>query len=302
MPAGWSMPFFSSLTYTGTRVGGLREHHMQSFESGVPHFPEDYPCTAAYARHTAIRAEEEKSRWERKPPAKRPNFEKLGTRSPWEPDWEVVLGLEKAVEGQNAQVTCVTTQREGPSTFNVASGGAKLQPWLLRGSGVTKILEKSLDMFNPGAGLWHEMNVLRGKQGNDPFSRSVKVEMLWKAALIMVKVVMCGRGAPDDLAVLYRLEDDEARKLRSLYQRTQSLDGVDQALPDEMGVRDSPSLSAYSSWLIPRVQKVLDVRPSPDSIIGYVTTGSYSLSRGEGFCIAVIPLARLSELKEQAQR
>jgi ribonuclease P/MRP protein subunit POP1 len=203
------MPFFSSLIYTGTRVGGLRERQTQSFEAGVPHFPRDYPCTAAYAAYAATRMTEEKTRWERKPPAKRPNFEKLGTRSPWGPDWEVVLGLPSAHE--EAGEDCVTTQREAPP----AEGGTnteKVQPWLLRGPETASILASSFELFNPGAGLWSEMNKLRMKRGHDPLDGGPKVGELWQSALVTVKVLMCRRGAPDDLAVLYRVEDEEAKK------------------------------------------------------------------------------------------
>jgi ribonuclease P/MRP protein subunit POP1 len=90
---------------------------------------------------------------------------------------------------------------------------------------VNKILAKLFDMFNHGGGLRHEMDMLRVKQGNDPFGRSVKADALWKAVLVMAKVVMCGRGAPDDLAVLYRIGDEEARKLWIDSQRNQSLVG-----------------------------------------------------------------------------
>jgi ribonuclease P/MRP protein subunit POP1 len=105
------MPFFSSLTYTGTRVGGQRERQTQSFEAGCAYFPRDYPFTHAYSSYVEQRADQEKDRWERKPPAKRTNFEKLGTRSPWKPDWDVVLGLQAPTSDD-----LVTTQREEPLT------------------------------------------------------------------------------------------------------------------------------------------------------------------------------------------
>ena len=41
---------------------------------------------------------------------------------------------------------------------------------------------------------------------------------------------------------------------------------------------------------------------SRDNIIGYVTTGHYSLSRGEGHAIGAISLHRLFELYQQAER
>ena len=86
IPKGWGMPFFSSLTHTGSRIGGLRERNTQYFEAASQAFPVDYPCTQAYETCADERAQKEKEKWERTPPAKRPSWEKLGTQSPYKPD------------------------------------------------------------------------------------------------------------------------------------------------------------------------------------------------------------------------
>lgn len=44
------------------------------------------------------------------------------------------------------------------------------------------------------------------------------------------------------------------------------------------------------------------IAPNPSSIIGYVTTGHYSLARGEGFAIGAISLVQLIELEQQSLR
>jgi ribonuclease P/MRP protein subunit POP1 len=209
------MPFFSSLTYTGTRVGGQRERQTQSFEAGSAYFPRDYPFTDAYASYADKREQEDKGRWERKPPAKRANFQKLGTRSAWKPDWEVVLGLDTAMIQDDDDL--LPTQREdSPSMVTVT----KVRPWLLRGVGVPAILENVSNMFNHGAGLLAEMNKLRTKRTQDPLESKIRPDDLWKGALVMVQLTMCGRGAPDDLAVIYSINDAEARRWASVFDRT----------------------------------------------------------------------------------
>lgn len=45
-----------------------------------------------------------------------------------------------------------------------------------------------------------------------------------------------------------------------------------------------------------------EIVPSPNSIIGYVTTGHYSLARGVGFAIGAISLVQLIELEQQSIR
>ena len=236
IPSGWSMPFFSSLTYTGTRVGGQRERHTQSFEAGLAYFPHDYPFTNAYALYMEEREREEKGRWQRKPPAKRANFEKLGTRSPWKPDWEVVLGLE--TPGSHGDGDLIPTQREGPST---------IRPWLLRGTDVPVILENALNMFNHGAGLLDEINKLRSKRFQDLLQSDVRAEDLWKSTLVMVCLTMCGRGAPDDFAVIYSVCDDEARKWGNEFdRRNKSLAAfLNAESSDEVEVSYHPCLSQY---------------------------------------------------------
>jgi ribonuclease P/MRP protein subunit POP1 len=230
VPMGWSMPFFSSLIFTGTRVGGQRERETQSFESGVSYFPRDYPSTSAYRVYIEARAAEEKARWERKPPAKRVNFDKLGTRSPWTPDWEVVLGLEDDAKTPESS-EFVTTQRE------VMVDKTRISSWLLRGPEMMTILSNASDMFNPAAGLWSDINKLRVKRGQDPLDASIKAEMLWKSALVEVKLVMCGRGAPDHMAHIYSVDDNEARKWRKMLQRKKnSGDALSDDDPDETEV------------------------------------------------------------------
>jgi hypothetical protein len=45
-----------------------------------------------------------------------------------------------------------------------------------------------------------------------------------------------------------------------------------------------------------------EIKPPGSSIIGYVTTGHFSLSQGEGFAIGAISVVRLLELQEQSHR
>jgi ribonuclease P/MRP protein subunit POP1 len=202
------MPFLSSLTHTGTRVGGQRERGTQAFEAGTPYFPRDFPCTEFYEKHWAERAEQEKAKWDRTPPAKRANHEKLGTRSPWRADWEVVLGLPVASAVDEG---LVPAQREPQDAMEVDT--PTVRPWLLHGPEVPAILARVAKMFNHGAGLLAEINRIRTKRGMDMLDASCRPEDFLKGALVMVRVEMLGRGAPDDLANIYRIDDAEAKRL-----------------------------------------------------------------------------------------
>jgi len=44
------------------------------------------------------------------------------------------------------------------------------------------------------------------------------------------------------------------------------------------------------------------VVPSDSALIGFVTSGNFSLSRGKGYAIGAISLAKFLEIREQAHR
>ncbi|KAJ7645420.1 ribonucleases P/MRP protein subunit POP1-domain-containing protein [Mycena polygramma] len=267
LPAGWSMPFFSSLTITGTRVGGQRERQTQAFEAGTAYFPRDYPLCASYDAYASKRETEEQARWERTPPAKRANYARLGTRSPWRADWGVVLGIEE-VSGDTA---LVSTQRE------VGDPVVAVQPWLLRGSAVRDLLERLLAVDAAGrpAALLDELNILRGKRTMEPLQTTPAA--LLQGALVRVRITPCMRGRPQDLALIYAVDDAEAQIWR------------------RMQPRSAEEESAKELTLA-------DAKPPQSGILGYVTSGSFSLSHGEGFALGAVPLLRFLELGEQAQR
>ncbi|KAJ6508878.1 NUC188 domain-containing protein [Mycena sanguinolenta] len=267
LSAGWSMPFFSSLTFTGTRVAGQRERQTQAFEAGTAYFPRDYPFCASYDTYTAERAEEEQARWARTPPAKRANYEKLGTRSPWRADWGVVLGIETPAPA------LVSTQREAGDTAQAE----KVQPWLLRGSAVRDLVCRLLgvDVTRRPATLAEELNKLRAKRNLDPLK--VDPNALLRGSLVGVRITPCTRGSPQDLALIYALDDAEAQVWRQMSRKSQAIDEESEE------------------------QKFTDAKPQT-SIVGYVTTGNFSLSHGEGFAVGAVPLQRFLELGEQARR
>ncbi|KAJ6584902.1 ribonucleases P/MRP protein subunit POP1-domain-containing protein [Mycena capillaripes] len=265
LPAGWSMSFFSSLTFTGTRVAGQRERQTQAFEAGTAYFPRDYPLCASYDAYASARQTEEQARWERTPPAKRANYARLGTRSPWRADWGVVLGIEEPTDA-----SLVSTQREAGDPVVV------VQPWLLRGTAVRGLLEKLLHMNaadRPNA-LSDELNGLRAKRTLAPLEAAP--DALLQAALVRVRITPCTRGKPQDLALIYAVDDAEVQMWRRI-------------------PRGADEESAEGTELA-------DTRPPQSSIIGYVTTGNFSLSHGEGFALGAVPLLRFLELGEQAQR
>lgn len=242
------MPFFFSLTHTGTRVGGQVERQTQAFESGTSYFPRDYPCTMSYEEYADDRACKEEETWSRKPPAKRPNYKKVGTRSPWKADWDVVLGLEDpsaqerdAGDESTIPGEFVPAQRDespvdedapaAPETVldvapDVEMAGPEtaepettpqdpeeiVQPWLLRGPKTHDIVAAVASAADRPAALLEQINALRQNRNMVPLGDLVSATDLWQRALVRVRLRYCGRGCPQDLAVIYGMDDLEAGK------------------------------------------------------------------------------------------
>ncbi|KAF9497689.1 POP1-domain-containing protein [Pleurotus eryngii] len=270
IPAGWSMAFFSSLTFTGSRVGSQRERQTQAFEAGVPYFPRDYPSIPAYGEQISKTADEEEARWKRTPAAKKPNFEKLGTRSPWRHDWEVVLGL-KEPESQ-----LVPTQREAqgpegedlPSPEDVEPKDMEYtamlgkSPWLLRGA-LLKYMSLVPDFIK-------EINRLRTRRSESHFDFK-DADLLLRSALVPVQLSPCGRGVLKEMSMIYMLEDHECEEARK-HVGSDSKEGGEAITCDK------------------------------SAIIGYTTTGNFCLSRGRGHSLGAIAAIKYQALVAQARR
>lgn len=299
------MAFFSSLTFTGTRVGGQRERQTQAFEAGVPYFPRDYPFNQAYDAYADKTEEQTKGRWDRKPPAKRVNYDKMGTPSPWRADWKAVLGMknfEASAEADDGGEGLLTTQRDEESEEMAVEKDSEARPWLLRGPEVATILSNLAKLLHHAGGLLLEMNRLRLKRGQDPFDAGVKADALLKGALVTVRLNVCARGAPDDLALIYSMSDGDAKAwTKMLTKDGKARLNTSITTPEEIDVSVISCVSINSIDTVCSSQ-LSEVKPPITSIIGYVTTGHFSLSRGEGFGVAAIPLTRLLDLQQQAQR
>ena len=64
-------------------TGGLRESRMVDFETGTPHFPDDYPDSPITSQLEISEAVELTIKHHKYPPNKRPNYDKLNTNSPF---------------------------------------------------------------------------------------------------------------------------------------------------------------------------------------------------------------------------
>jgi ribonuclease P/MRP protein subunit POP1 len=186
------MYFISSFVYAGSMIGGLVERRNQYRECGVPSFPEHYSDTCpAGSEWEDQKAKEERERWEKKPPAKRPQYSALGTRNPWRPDWKAVLSDRTEVEEE--------------VEMNGRTGEMIQQPWLF-----TRLLADHIAALvtspDPAVTLLKLVNTFRSQRSLAILGEKLGEE-LYSTALVQVKVEMDGRGSPGDMAIIHALDE-----------------------------------------------------------------------------------------------
>ncbi|XP_034867488.1 ribonucleases P/MRP protein subunit POP1 isoform X1 [Mirounga angustirostris] len=88
LPKGWGMAFWIPFIYRGARVGGLKESVVHSQYKRSPDIPSDFPDCPAGVVFAEEQAKNLLEKYKRHPPAKRPNYVKLGTLAPFRYPWE----------------------------------------------------------------------------------------------------------------------------------------------------------------------------------------------------------------------
>ncbi|WVQ77825.1 hypothetical protein IAR50_007516 [Cryptococcus sp. DSM 104548] len=195
LPTSWAQYLLTSIAYTGTLIGGLNERKVQHREAGVHSFPEYFSgvCEAGN-RWQEMKAAFEKETWDRKPPGKRVEFVKVGTSSPWEPDWDKLLNGDTLAEEASLNTPSPT------------------KPYLLPHPFSTHI-SPSLDPLQ----LLKQLNTFRRQRSLPPLPLT-KAEALFNEAVLHVEVDVVGRGSPGDMAVICGLSGEERQEWIKAYE------------------------------------------------------------------------------------
>ena len=123
----------------------------------------------------------------------------VGTRSPWQADWEVILGF-KPETGD-----LLATQRNGATEDEPTAieKTPRACMWLLRGLETADVIRGAL-ASSAASFLLDKINALRTKRALDPLL--MDANQLLTGALVQVKLSICGRGAPDDSDAIYLIQ------------------------------------------------------------------------------------------------
>ena len=133
----------------------------------------------------------------------------------------------------------------------------KSEPWLLRGSGVASLVTslaapahpeirrpQSLFEFVDSLRRRRDLQLLTSKppeevdETADLPSVYTTPNALYNSALVRVALRLCGRGCPSDIAIVYRMEDEELVKFHRSRTKRGGVHHIGGDLDEEMEVRD----------------------------------------------------------------
>ena len=91
-PRSAAKPLWLALVYAGGHAVGFSERAGLDFEAARASYPRDWPDTAAGRALLEAEGAELRDRHEARPPAKRPNFARLGVAAPFVVPWAALVG------------------------------------------------------------------------------------------------------------------------------------------------------------------------------------------------------------------
>ncbi|TPX69243.1 hypothetical protein SpCBS45565_g02571 [Spizellomyces sp. 'palustris'] len=321
LPKGWAMDVWKSLVFAGVRVAGLRDRHSFHFEAGLPCFPYDFPETAAYeAWADRVRHEEEEA-WKRTPQGKKPNYEAHGVKSPFEPPFWELVGLEPA-SGQaiDDEVVPVAVSTEVDRETNA--------------KGKEKQSNDMMDLDEPNSGRdQHNRDTSETDKacaqrfsgiGSRPYGRyhvinSPRLISYLRSALSSASVESLPQLLMEEGLRLIRHRYEIPNELVNL-----TLDTVEHILvrvritmlrrgtPGDRGIIYSATEEEYEFWKhaveknnadggVNDERKLLDVIPPASAIVGYITTGQFSFAQGHGQALGCCTLSGLHRIVKEGK-
>ncbi|KAI9094118.1 ribonucleases P/MRP protein subunit POP1-domain-containing protein [Phlyctochytrium arcticum] len=274
VPKNWGMDFWKQLVFAGARVGGLRESNLFHFESGIPCFPQDFPETSSHEALAARKAHEVQCRWERTPPAKRPNYVENGTKSPFRPPFDTLqqTGTDIPVTTElplgSIETDTIPGQAGGCITVLNSPVILQLLNSIIHSENFAHITTKVLDK------LWQ----VTEKRFGDRMQLANINQSTTSQSLIRIRLTVLRKGCPGNNAIIYSCSQDEySFWLKAL-------------------------AKSSDDWMADEDHNLLDRVPSENQIVGYLTTGQFSYAEGKGQGIGCCRLSSLVNVFQDGKR
>ncbi|MBW0529779.1 hypothetical protein O181_069494 [Austropuccinia psidii MF-1] len=265
LPFGWVQAFFHSFIFTSARLICLDQRAQLSFECGAPTFPRDFPTLLPCIEWADRFDSEEAARWARKPPAKRVNYQLMdakggGGGDPFVADWKVVIG-QKGIERNKRGEILVEAGGQGEVNFSNHN-----QPWLLVGPLVRMIIENIIKLVASGKAKSSAENLC---EMAPRLMNGIVQKLKWMLFWIEPNLKIKQEDLPWDLALVMV-------KLLSV------------GSGGKAGVI-KPMARLY--W-----NKQTNQDSNHNELIGLITTGNYSLTKGSSAGFGAISMKKLIEM------
>ena len=291
LPIWYGLMHYPLSTGGNPRFGGIQELRQNHFEHGAPWFPADYPGTAAGFAWEAEEMERRRAAWTRRPKGKRVEWDSvdLGAKRKgevgrgWACDFERLIGLP---------VEDIKEAAEMLKEPQIISNG-ELQEF------PNPLVHVPLKTFN---------TLLSASKANS----------LPPSYVATIRITLVNRGVANPCARIYRLPSRSIdRSSPESCASVTTLDDWLSLLPPAPGRKSPPKSNKVALGRIPLntplpqrirllAQSLIQPPPSenaedyplvPDEedLIGFVTTGEFSLTEGKGIAIGSVIVAKAEE-------
>ena len=287
LPKGWGRPFWLSLVYREARCGGIHELECAAFEQGSLLFPHDYPDSVAGKKHQLEVEFSMVEKYNRKPPAKRPNYVKLGVSSPFYCPW--FLLVKYWLEQDK------TEEKQGFDKYaSFVSEGADY--FVLRERKVLRKLGNILEIESLKFADGKSRRPFQSKEKLMKLKMEVfeEVRIKYRKTLVPVRVDMLHKGTPafcaqiciPSKADLDSLKADQTYggPVEPLHRDQKKLDHkkAKRELKETTGKKKVKLKLDQTMKLFSDNEKEAEIQVCDRKVIGYLNSGGFSLGVGNG--------------------
>nr|POE79400.1 ribonucleases p/mrp protein subunit pop1 [Quercus suber] len=286
-PVWYSIMYYPLSTGGQPHLGGLNQKRQLAFEASQPWFPADFPGTKAGWQWEIDEREKRKDAWQRRPKSKRVSWEKVdlggGQKGEigigWSCDWELLDNLSAStVNDSNVDTTAQSTAMPTSDSATARPDTAQSKFSYLPATNAYQILQSQTTSAAP---------ILRAPP---------------PLTLITVRISLETRGVPQTCARIYRLPSDLSQRRTWLSLRPRKAGRAIQhtkAAPPRFP-KNAPAHEVQrflARQLLTTAPAVGDARypacPGVEDLIGFVTTGNFHLSEGQGIGVGSVLLTKV---------
>ncbi|KAJ5887442.1 hypothetical protein N7495_007483 [Penicillium taxi] len=273
VPVWYSLMFYPLSSGGNARFGGLKEQQQLAFEANAPWFPGDFPGTRAGWEWGQSEAKKAHAEWKRRPKGRRAEFDtlNLGANHPkgevgngWDCDWK------RLIQGASPD----SAHRNGLSTQERDN------------------VEDALPI--------NIHNIRHPSSNTDRIINDFIRTPPDSSALATVYITLSSRGTPTPHARIYRLPSEPSLRRKWLELASSSKHKFGNEKNKIKAIATLASEEArrqFAEVLLSRSggeagTDHLDI-PMEEDLIGFVTTGNYNLSEGQGTGIGSIQISKV---------